>query len=67
MNKATQKLAMIRRVLKFADTKTKKIAYFSMVLPSLEFAAQVWDSYQKVQIKHIEKVQSKAFKIYLRG
>ena len=60
MNKATKKLAMIRRVLKFADTKTNKIAYFSIVKPALEFAAQVWDPYQKVQIKHIEKVQNKA-------
>ena len=43
VNKATQKLAMIRRVLKFADTK--KIAYFSIVRPTLEFTAQVWDPY----------------------
>ena len=42
VSKAVKKLAMIQRVLKFADTK-KKIAFFSIVKTTLEFPAQVWD------------------------
>ena len=53
---------MNRRVLKFTDTKTKKIAYFSIVRPTLEFVTQEWEPYQKVQINHIEKVQNKALR-----
>ena len=40
--------------LKFAYAK-QKIAYSSSVRPTSEFAAQVWDSYQKIQLKNIEK------------
>lgn len=61
-SKATQKLAMIRRVLKTADLPTRKIAYFSLVRPSLEFGSQIWDPYYKHHIKQLEKIQNKALR-----
>lgn len=53
---------MIRRVLKSADTPTKKIAYFSLVRPTLEYASQIWDSYQNKHVKQLEKLQNKALR-----
>ena len=50
---------MLHRVLGSADMPTKKIAYFSIVKPALEFASQIWDPRQKKQIKQREKIQNK--------
>ena len=41
IGKANRTLYMLRRVLKHADTKTRKIAYFSLVRPLLEYGCQV--------------------------
>jgi len=57
---AYKNLAMIKRVLKSADTKTKLFAYYSLVRSKLEYGFQVWDPVLKQDIKIIEKVQNKA-------
>jgi len=41
VSKAGRLLGMIRRVLKTADTRTRKIAYDTLVRPKLEYASQV--------------------------
>ena len=61
-NKATQRLAMLRRALKTADAPTRKIAYFSIVRPTLEYASQIWDPYEKKYSKKLEKVQNQALR-----
>ena len=60
--KASQRLALVRRVLKFADLPTKKITYFSIVRPIMEYASQIWDPYLKKQVKQLEKVQNQALR-----
>jgi len=61
-SKATQRLALLRRVLKTADMPTRKIAYYSIVRSTLEFASQVWDPYEKNKIKQLEKIQNQALR-----
>ena len=60
--KATQRLAMLKRVLRDSNLPTRKVAYFSIVRPVLEYACQVWDPYQKNQVKQLEKVQNQALR-----
>jgi len=66
VTKATQLLAMLRRVLKTADLPTRKIAYLTIVRPTLEYAGQIWDPYTKTQIKQLEKVQNQAMRFIFR-
>ena len=61
-SKANQRLGMLKRVLKTADRKTRKIAYETLVRPVLEYGSQVWDPYKKKNIKRLEKVQNKALR-----
>ena len=53
---------MLRRVLRSTDMPTKKIAYFSIVRPAVEFACQTCDPHQKKQIRQLEKIQNKALR-----
>jgi len=46
---------MIKIVLKSADTKTKLVAYYSLVRSKLEYGCQVWDPVLKKYIKIIKK------------
>ena len=41
--KASRTLGMLSRVLKMADTRTRQLAYNTLVRPILEFGCQVWD------------------------
>jgi hypothetical protein len=47
-------------VLKKGNSKTKILAYTSLVLPILEFRAACWDLYSEGQINTSDHVQKKA-------
>ena len=47
VSKASRLLGMLARVLKSADTKTRKIAYETLVRPVLEYECEVWDPRKK--------------------
>ena len=64
--KATQRLAMLRRILKTADTPTRRIAYFSLVRSILEYASQIWDPSEKKYAKKLEKIQNQALRFIFR-
>ena len=57
---------MLSRVLKTADTKTRLVAYKTLVCSNLEFACQVWDLYLKQDIKKLEKIQNKSLRFIYR-
>ena len=60
---------MLRRVLKTADTKTRQVAYNTLVRPVLDYGCEVWDRYTKKRIDKIEKVQNRAltFIFHIKG
>lgn len=66
ISKANRSLGMLRRVLKDADTKTRQVAFLSLVRPVLEFGCLVWDPYLKRDIKRMEKVQNSALRFIYR-
>ena len=66
ISKANRTLFMLRRVLKQADTKTRQIAYFSLVRPLLEYGCTVWDPFLKKDIKRFEKVQNAALRFIFK-
>ena len=59
-----QRLAMLRRVLGSANIPTKKIAYFSLGRPTLEYAFQI-PLQKKNKVRQLEKIQNKALLIFL--
>ena len=59
-SKATKTLGFLRRNLAFAPKSTKEVAYRTLVLPKLEYAAPIWSHYSKLQINQVEKVQRTA-------
>ena len=57
-SKATKTLGFLRRNLTFAPKSTKEVAYKTLVRPKLEYAAPIWSPNSKLQINHVEKVQT---------
>ena len=55
VSKTNRLLGMLRRVLKTADTKTRQVAYNTLVRPVLKYGCEVWDPYTKKNIDKIEK------------
>lgn len=62
-NKANRVLGMLKRTFTSRDVDLWKMLYVSLVRPHLEFAAPVWNSNAKGDIKMLEKVQERASKI----
>ncbi|KAF6019972.1 CPS1 [Bugula neritina] len=60
VKKGNRLLAMIGRCLFSASTKTKMIAFNTVVWPVLEYASQVWSPYIKTLIDKVETVQRRA-------
>ena len=58
--KANRSLGFIKRNLRGCTEEIKNIAYRSLVRPSLEYCAAVWDPYTVDQIYHLEAVQRSA-------
>ena len=59
-SKATKTLDFLRRNLALAPQSTKEVAYKTLVLPKLEYAAPISSPYSKLQINQVEKVQRTA-------
>ena len=55
--KANRNLSFIRRNLNIASTAIKRVAYKSLVRPSVEYASTVWDPYEKGDIEKLEMIQ----------
>ena len=58
--KGKRTLGFIRRNLKAYPKSTRETSYTSIVRPSLEYAATVWDPVSQQKIKAIENVQRRA-------
>ena len=54
-SKATKTLGFLCRNLAFATRSTKAVAYKTLVLPKLEYAAPIWSPYSKLQINQVGK------------
>ena len=59
-NKCNSKLGFLRRNLSRCPQKLKETAYISLVRPTLEYAASVWDPHLIKDRKSLEAVQRKA-------
>jgi len=60
VSKASKVLNFVKRNQSSCLQLTKVAAYLSLVWPTLEYATSVWDPYQLVNIKNIEKIQRRA-------
>ena len=59
-NKCNSKLGFLRRNLSRCPQKLKETAYISLVRPTLEYAASVWDPHLIKDRNYLEAVQRKA-------
>ena len=59
-NKCNSKLGFLRRNLSRCPQKLKETAYISLVRPTLEYAASVWDPHLIKDRNSLEAVQRKA-------
>ena len=57
---ARKQLGMIKRALFTAPQRAKLLAYKSLCLPHLEYAAAAWDPNNKSEINDLEMVQNQA-------
>jgi hypothetical protein len=62
IGKASGLLFMLMRVLKNASTQAKRLAYFTICIPVLEYASEIWSPHLKYQIDNIENVNRRAFR-----
>jgi hypothetical protein len=65
-SKASRLLGMLSRVLSSADTKTRKVAYDTIVRPVVEYGCQAWDPYLKKDIKKLERIQNRALRFIFK-
>ena len=61
-SKASRVLYMLMRSLKNSSSEVKRLAYFGVVRPLLEYATTVWSPYKKKHIQKLETIQRKAFR-----
>ena len=57
INKASRNLNSVRRNLNIVSSSKKKVAYMSLVRPTVEFASSVRDPYEMVDINRLEMIQ----------
>jgi hypothetical protein len=62
VKQATKRLGMIKRCLDGANTKTKVIAFNTVVRPILEYATQVWSPSEVGLIRDIDRVHRRAIR-----
>ena len=60
---ANQQLGIIKRALYWAPTNAKLLAYKTLCLPHLEYAAAPWDPSNKKDIPDIEQLQDQAVQL----
>ena len=64
--KSYKLLGMLYRVLRSADTRTRQLAYYTLIRPILEYGCPVWDPYLKKEIKQLETIQNRAVRFIFR-
>ena len=57
---AKRQLGLIKRALYWAPQSAKLLAYKSLCMPHLEYAAAAWDTSNKGEIVSLEQVQNQA-------
>ena len=60
ITKANKTLNFLKRNLNSCSSSVKASAYLTLVRPSMEYAAAVWDPYHHNDILQLEKVQRRA-------
>lgn len=60
VNKANSILGLLKRNLWSCSSRTKEIAYKTLVRPRLEYCSPIWDPHQKVHQVNLEKVQRRS-------
>ena len=63
VNKANQRLGLIRRTFEYMESDTFLMLYTSLVRPLLEYATVIWSPWMKKDIIAIEQVQRRATKL----
>ena len=58
-------LGFLRRNLRICSSKTKELAYKSLVRPIVEYASCVWDPYTNQDVDKIERIQRRAARFVL--
>jgi ribosomal protein L31E len=58
--RANRALGFLKRNLRGCKTSVRARAYEAIVRPTLEYAANIWDPYNRGQINQLEKVQRRA-------
>ena len=61
-SKALRTSGLLWQSLKPADTKTKLIAYYTLIRSRLEYACQTWDPVSNTEVKKLEKIQNKCLR-----
>ena len=59
VQKAWKALHFAMRVLKKGNRNTKRLAYMSLIRPTLEYGAACWDPYREGQINVLDQAQTK--------
>ena len=59
-NKASNTLNFIKHTLSKCSNDVKTTAYCTLVRPTLEYAATIWDPHQQYLSDEIERVQQRA-------
>ena len=57
---------MLYMILRGADMKTRKMAYFTPVRSILEYGCAAWDPYLSRDIKTLEQVQNRSLQFIFR-
>ena len=65
VTEAKRTLGLIKRTLHNAPKKAKLLAYTSLCRPKVEYAATLWDPYNKGLIHDIEMVQNQAIRFIM--
>ena len=60
--KGSSILYLLMRTLKNASTRAKRLAYFSICLPILEYSSEVWNPCRKKHINKLEAINRRAFR-----
>ena len=60
IKKANATVGFLRRNLRMCTESSKRTAYISLVRPTLEYGAIIWDPYQQTITNEIERVQRRA-------
>lgn len=64
--KANKMLGLVKRNLHSCSTRTKDIAYKSLIRPKLEFCAAIWDPQHKSDQDKLERIQRRAARFTTR-